>query len=68
MTAVQMERGPRMYRAAQGLPEKFHVRLKQQGRTLVVLQGNTEQEAHDRARRLADALFSNQGGWSIESA
>jgi hypothetical protein len=35
---------------------------------LVVLQGDTEQEAHERAQRLADALFSNQGGWTIEPA
>jgi len=68
MHPVQLETGPRLHRAAQGLPEKFHVRLKQQGRTLVVLQGDTEQEAHERAQRLADALFSNQSGWTIEPA
>jgi hypothetical protein len=68
MHPVQLEAGPRLFRAAQGLPEKFHVRLKQRGRTLVVLQGDTEQEAHERAQRLADALFSDQGGWTIEPA
>ena len=45
MHPVQLETGPRLHRAALGLPEKFHVRRRQQGRTLVVLQGDTEQEA-----------------------
>ncbi|MOA36258.1 hypothetical protein D3C78_1577710 [compost metagenome] len=65
---VEMERGPRLHRAAQGLPPKHFARLKQRGRTLAVLSGDTEKEAYERALRLAETLFTDQGGWAVEPA
>ncbi len=65
---VEMERGPRLHRAAQGLPPKYFVRLKHQGRTLANLSGDTAEEAQERALRLAETLFTDQGGWRIEPA
>jgi hypothetical protein len=46
----------------------FHVRLKHQGRTLAVLSGDSEQEAHDRAYRLAQALFRSGEVLTYEQA
>jgi hypothetical protein len=54
------------YRALQGLPPKYHTRLKHEGRLLAVLQGDTHKEAHDRAERLASAL--SLSCYSIEAA
>lgn len=65
---MEMERGPRLHRAAQGLPPKHFARLKQRDRTLAVLSGDTEEEAQQRAQRLAETLFRDQGGWRIEPA
>jgi len=45
-----------------GLPPKYHSRLKQGGRTLAILQGDTQQEADDRAQRLADVLIPDGTG------
>lgn len=53
-----IERGMDAHRRLQGLPPLYHVRLKHRGRTLAVLSGDSEQEAHQRAQRLASALFS----------
>lgn len=61
------ERGQVIHRSMIGAP-LFHVRLKHQGRTLAVLSGDTHQEAQERAQRLADALLSAEGGWTIERA
>ncbi|WP_349618535.1 hypothetical protein [Azotobacter salinestris] len=52
-----IERGIDAHRRLQGLPLLFHVRLKHQGRTLAILSGDSEQEARERAKRLAYALF-----------
>lgn len=51
----------------QGLAPLYHVRLKQHGQTLAVLSGGSEEEAWQRAQRLAEALLPN-GGASIEQA
>ncbi|WP_397450859.1 hypothetical protein [Pseudomonas sp. NA-150] len=61
-----IELGELFYRALRGLPPKYHVRLKQDGRTLAVLQGDSEQEARDRAQRLADTLYPTGKGVVIE--
>lgn len=63
-----IERGMEAHRAFQGLPPLFHVRLKHQGRTLAILSGESEQEAQQRAQRLADALLCTEGGITIERA
>jgi len=63
-----IERGQVFHRASQGLPPLYHVRLKHQGRTLAILSGESEQEAQQRAQRLADALLATEGGISIEPA
>lgn len=68
MTLMHVEQGQAIYRAMHGLPPKYHVRLKHQGRTLSVLQGDSEQEAHDRAARMADVLFPDGKGVIIEPA
>lgn len=68
MGLLPVERGQVAYRALRGLPELFHARLKHQGRTLAVLQGCTEQEAHQRAQRLADGLSLEHGIVTIEAA
>jgi len=52
-----IERGEMIHRAMLGLAPKHHVRLKHQGRTLAILSGDSEQEARQRAQRLASALF-----------
>lgn len=52
-----IEQGIAAHRALQGLPPLYHVRLKHQGRTLAILSGDSEQEARQRAQRLASALF-----------
>lgn len=63
-----IERGEVIHRAMLGLAPKHHVRLKHQGRTLAILQGDTEQEAAERAQRLADALFPIGAPVTIEAA
>jgi len=63
-----IERGEVIHRAMLGLAPKYHARLKHQGRTLAILQGDTEQEAAERAQRLADALFPIGAPVTIESA
>ncbi|MFZ2320972.1 MAG: hypothetical protein WAW12_14005 [Pseudomonas sp.] len=60
------EQGQAFYRALQGLPPKYHTRLKHQGRLLAVLQGDTHQEAHERAERLAIGLSLDD--YRIEAA
>lgn len=57
-----IENGQVMYRAMRGLPPKYHARLKQGGRTLAILQGDSQQEANDRAQRLADVLIPDGSG------
>lgn len=68
MDLLPVERGLVAYRALRGLPVLFHARLKYQGRTLAVLQGRTEQEAHQRAQRLAEGLSLNGGSVAIVPA
>lgn len=68
MDLLPVERGQVAYRALRGLPELFHARLKHRGRTLAVLQGRTEQEAYQRAQRLADGLSLDNGHVTIEAA
>lgn len=63
-----IEQGQVAHRQLQGLPALYHVRLKHQGRTLAVLQGQSEQEAHKRAQRLAESLSLDDGSVTIESA
>lgn len=63
-----IERGQVLYRQAHGLPDLYHVRLKQRGRTLAVLSGDTLQEAHDRAERLVAVLIPDRNGVAIEPA
>jgi len=63
-----IERGMDAHRRLQGLPPLFHVRLKHQGRTLAVLSGDSEQEAHQRAQRLACALFPSEDAVTYEPA
>lgn len=63
-----IERGQVFHRAMQGLPPLYHVRLKHQGRTLAILSGDSEQEARQRAERLAEALLGAEGGASIDPA
>lgn len=52
----------------QKLPPQYHCRLKHRGRTLAVLSGDTMQEAHDRAERLADVLIPDRKSVAIEQA
>lgn len=68
MDLLPVERGQVAYRALRGLPVLFHTRLKHQGRTLAVLQGRTEQEACQRAQRLADGLSLDDRHVTIEAA
>jgi hypothetical protein len=68
MDLLPVERGVVAYRALRGLPVLFHTRLKHQGRTLAVLQGCTEQEAHQRAQRLAEGLSLDSGSFTIVPA
>lgn len=63
-----IERGEVIHRAMLGLAPKHHVRLKHQGRTLAILSGDSEQEALERAQRLADALFPAGECVTYESA
>jgi hypothetical protein len=65
---IPIERGHMAYRQMLGLPDLYHARLKHQGRTLAVLQGSSEQEAYDRARRLADTLLAGADGVDIQLA
>jgi hypothetical protein len=65
---IPIEQGQVAYRQMRGLPELYHVRLKHQGRTLAVLQGSSEQEAYDRAKRLADVLLCGADGVDIQPA
>lgn len=60
--------GQVLHRALHNLPPLYHVRLKHQGRTLAVLQGQSEQEAQKRAQRLAESLSLEDGSVTIESA
>lgn len=62
-----IERGYAIHRAAIGKP-LYHVRLKQMGRTLAVLSADSQEDAHDRAQRLADVLLPNAKGVLIEPA
>lgn len=57
MDLIPIERGQQIYRERRGLPPKYHARLKHKGRTLVVLQGDTEEEVQERAKRLIEALL-----------
>jgi len=57
-----------LHRALHGLPQKFHCRLKYQNRTVAILQGDDEHEALQRAQRLAEALFPDDEGLTIEQA
>lgn len=69
MTALTgITQAQQLYRCHKGLPPKYHARLKQDGRTLAVLQGDTQEEATSRAERLAEALFLNRSSVSIEDA
>lgn len=63
-----IEKGQVAYRHAQGLPSKYHARLKLKGRTLAILQGDTQQEANERAERLVEVLIPCQQGITIEPA
>lgn len=63
-----IERGEVLHRQLQGLPPKYHCRLKHQGRTFAILQGDSEDEAEQRALRLAEALFRNGEHITIEQA
>lgn len=63
-----IEKGQMAYRQMRGLPPKYHARLKHKGRTLCVLQGDTQQEANDRAERLADTLIPDRQDVTIEEA
>jgi len=62
-----IERGHVLHRAMIGSP-LFHVRLKHQSRTLAVLSGNSDEEARQRAQRLAETLFPRGEGITIETA
>ena len=63
-----IELGMEAHRKLQGLPPLYHVRLKHQGRTLAILSGDSEQEAQERAQRLAVALFPAGECITYESA
>lgn len=63
-----IERGQVLYRQAHGLPDRYHARLKHNGRLLAILSGDTMQEAHDRAERLVDVLIPDRQGVAIEPA
>lgn len=63
-----IEKGQVAYRHMQGLPPKYHSRLKHSGRTLCTLQGDTQAEANARAWRLADALLPGDPGVTVEVA
>lgn len=65
---VPIERGQVIHRALLGLPPKYHSRLKQGGRTLSILQGDTQDEADERAWRLAHALLPNDPSVTVEHA
>lgn len=62
-----IERGQVLHRAMIGTP-LFHVRLKHQSRTLAVLSGDSDEEARQRAQRLAETLFPQGEGITIEAA
>lgn len=57
MSLRPVERGIDAHRRLLGMAPLYHVRLKHRGRTLAVLSGESEQEAYERAQRLACALF-----------
>ncbi|PNF71519.1 hypothetical protein CXK96_16915 [Stutzerimonas stutzeri] len=63
-----VDRAQRPYRCHRGLPPKFHARLKHEGRTLAVLQGDTPEEAMGRAEQLVEAFSLNRSAVSIEDA
>lgn len=63
-----IEHGQVAYRQLQGLSPLYHVRLKHRDRTLAVLSGSSEQEAHQRAQRLAVSLSLECGSVTIEQA
>lgn len=63
-----IEKGQTAYRQMRGLPPKYHARLKHKGRTLAVLQGDTQQEANERAERLVAVLIPDRLGVIIEEA
>ncbi|RRW39462.1 hypothetical protein EGJ52_24615 [Pseudomonas luteola] len=68
MDLIPIERGQQIYRERRGLPPKYHARLKHKGKTLVILQGDSEQEVQERAQRLIDVLFSCEEDVTIEHA
>lgn len=51
-----------------GCAPKYHARLKHDGRTLAVLQGDTRENAFSRAESLTEALLLNRSSVSIEDA
>ncbi len=51
-----------------GFAPKYHPRLKHEGRTLAVLQGDSLGSAFSRAERLSEALLLNRSSVSIEDA
>ena len=68
MYLSHIEPGQVLYRSLKGMPPKFHARLKHNNRTLSVLQGDSEKEAGERAKRLADVLYPSGEGITIEPA
>lgn len=67
MSLRPIERGQVFHRAMIGKP-LFHVRLKHNARTLAVLSADSQEEAQQRAQRLADALLPKAMGVTIEPA
>ncbi|TXH92769.1 MAG: hypothetical protein E6Q72_08705 [Pseudomonas sp.] len=63
-----IEKGHMTYRSMRGLPTKYHARLKVYGRTLAILQGDTQEEANERAGRLAAYLLAECAGVTIQPA
>lgn len=63
-----IEKGQVAYWQEHGLPPKYYARLKLKGRTLAILQGDTQQDANDRAERLVGVLIPDRQGVVIEPA
>jgi len=66
MNLKPVEKGQMLYREQRGLPPKYHARLIHKGRTLAILQADSQGEAELRASRIADAL--SLSGATIEAA
>ncbi len=66
MNLKPVEKGQMLYREQRGLPPKYHARLIHNGRTLAILQADSQDEAALRASRIADAL--SLAGATIEAA